>query len=763
MTRLLSVVFFIAGLAVPCWIGAGYLGSNPLALAMTTLIAVVYLVGAWELYRYHQATVTLSGALSGLTGPVAQLDDWLAKVETSLRSAVRLRIRGERNGLPGPTLAPYLVGLLVLLGMLGTFLGMVATLRGTGLALEGATDLQAIRASLAAPVKGLGLAFGTSVAGVASSAMLGLLSALSRRERLLAAQVLDSQIATQLYRHTPAYQRDENLLLLQRQAEVMPQVADRLQALAQTLEQRVDTLSQTVTQRVDQLSTTWEQRSDAVVAALTQNSQAIGETLAQRSQVLGETLTQGHQALGEVLAQRSQTLDEQLLLGQTRFHEKAEAAYVQLSASVASALKDGLAEGARAAGAAVEPIAQSTLAGMAREASALHEAVGQALQQQLAGLGEQAQGSAAAVAQTWREALSEHRQATETQANEMRNLLGAYADTLAQRSTTALEGVSTRLDATTQAMTQAWQQAFEAQAQTGRQLAVEHQSALTQAAQALAQQGAALVSEMGQTHGALRAQLAEADEKRLSTWAASLETAASDLRQTWQHEGEANLARQQQICAALQETAETVSQQTREQAGATMAQLQQLAQSMAQAPQAAADAVTEVRQKLSDSLARDNAMLEERARLMDTLGTLLDAVNHASTEQRKAVDELIETSSQVLQRVGLQFTEQVQSETGKLTGVAEHVVSSTAGLSGLGEAFGQAVQAFGTSNEALMTQLQRIEQALDKSLARSDEQLAYYVAQAREVVDLSMLSQKQIIEELRQLGGPQTQHGAGSV
>src|SRR3546814_6010884 len=87
-----------------------------------------------------------------------------------------------------PVLTPYLVGLLVLLGMLGTFLGMVATLRGTGLALESSTDLAAIRASLAAPVQGLGFAFGTSVAGVATSAMLGLLSALCTRDRVRAAQ-----------------------------------------------------------------------------------------------------------------------------------------------------------------------------------------------------------------------------------------------------------------------------------------------------------------------------------------------------------------------------------------------------------------------------------------------------------------------------------------------------------------------------------------------------------------------------------------------
>jgi len=36
---------------------------------------------------------------------------------------------------------------------------------------------------------------------------------------------------------------------------------------------------------------------------------------------------------------------------------------------------------------------------------------------------------------------------------------------------------------------------------------------------------------------------------------------------------------------------------------------------------------------------------------------------------------------------------------------------------------------------------------------RSDEQLAYYVAQAREVIDLSVLSQKQIIDDLQHLAG----------
>ena len=66
------------------------------------------------------------------------------------------------------------------------------------------------------------------------------------------------------------------------------------------------------------------------------------------------------------------------------------------------------------------------------------------------------------------------------------------------------------------------------------------------------------------------------------------------------------------------------------------------------------------------------------------------------------------------------------------------------------------MQSFGESNTQLLEQLQRIETALDKSMARSDEQLGYYVAQAREVVDLSILSQKQILDDLQQLAARPT-------
>ncbi|KAG1434506.1 hypothetical protein G6F57_021559 [Rhizopus arrhizus] len=128
---------------------------------------------------------------------------------------------------------------------------MVVTLRGTGMALESATDLGAIRASLAAPVKGLGFAFGTSIAGVATSAMLGLLAALCRRERVQAAQLLDTKIATTLRVYSQSYQREESFKLLQRQAEVMqrqaeamPTLVDRLQTMMQSMEKQTQSMNE---------------------------------------------------------------------------------------------------------------------------------------------------------------------------------------------------------------------------------------------------------------------------------------------------------------------------------------------------------------------------------------------------------------------------------------------------------------------------------------------------------------------------------------
>ncbi|MCU0812474.1 MAG: hypothetical protein MUE59_15860 [Thiobacillaceae bacterium] len=160
MNRGIFALAFTSGAAVVVWVGAGFAVSNALALVMTLIISAVYLLGALEIVDFRRATASLAEALTAVPEQLSSLADWLGRLPPSLQNPVRLRIEGERVGLPGPALTPYLVGLLVMLGMLGTFLGMVVTLDGAVAALHATTDLPAIRAELAAPIKGLGLAFG---------------------------------------------------------------------------------------------------------------------------------------------------------------------------------------------------------------------------------------------------------------------------------------------------------------------------------------------------------------------------------------------------------------------------------------------------------------------------------------------------------------------------------------------------------------------------------------------------------------------------
>jgi len=179
---------FAIGIAAVMWVAMGFVGASLLALVMTLVFSCVYILGARELQLFRSATSTLTAALADIPEPLVQLEPWLQRIEPSLQTAVRLRIVGERIALPGPALTPYLVGLLVMLGMLGTFLGVIVTFKDAMFALDVSTDLAAIRSALAAPIQGLGLAFGTSVACVAASNMLGLMSAISRRERMSTAR-----------------------------------------------------------------------------------------------------------------------------------------------------------------------------------------------------------------------------------------------------------------------------------------------------------------------------------------------------------------------------------------------------------------------------------------------------------------------------------------------------------------------------------------------------------------------------------------------
>jgi hypothetical protein len=175
----------------------------------------------------------------------------------------------------------------------------------------------------------------------------------------------------------------------------------------------------------------------------------------------------------------------------------------------------------------------------------------------------------------------------------------------------------------------------------------------------------------------------------------------------------------------------------------------------AEAPRAAAEVIGQLRQEISNSTARDNALLEERSRILETLNTLLGSINHAAVEQRAVIDSLVASSAVALQHASSEFSGKLGDEATKLASIAAQVGSSAVEVSSLSDAFAFAVRSFGEANDKLITNLQRIEAGMEKSMLRSDEQMAYYVAQAREIIDLSVGAQKQVFDALSRLPAQQ--------
>lgn len=710
MNKHLFTGAFLLGAMAVVWIGAGFVVSHPLALVMTLLIAAVYGFGALELRQFRRATGSLSAALAAIPDTLENLGDWLKQLPPSLQNPVRLRIEGERIGLPGPSLTPYLVGLLVMLGMLGTFLGMVVTLNGAAFSLQGTADLQAIRTALAAPIQGLGLAFGTSVAGVAASAMLGLMSAVSRRERMLAAHVLDSSIATALRGFSLTHQRQETYQALQFQARALPAVVDQLQLMMAQMEQL------------------------------------------------------------------SQQLNQRLLSNQEGFHGEVKGLYRELAASVEQSLKDSLRQSAQAAGESLKPVLAAAMSDIARESRLLHERVVDTAQAQLDGLSDRLGATAATVTDSWTAALANHERTSASLVAGMNQSLDGFNQKFEQGSGALLQSVNAaharlQVDQAAQDQLQqaVWRESLETMAATLKQewqqagaqtLAQQQQicTALAQTAKDITANTQAHASSTlsdiqrltSSSEDLVRARIASETHwlaqhgARMDQLASLLQTELGALRDQEAQRGDAAVARLGDLQTALTGHLSTLGTALED-------PIRRLIETASEAPRAAAEVIGQLRQEISSSVARDNELLEERSRIMVTLNALLESINHASLEQRAVIDALVASSAGALQQTGSQFAAQVGQETAKLSDVAAQVTSSAVDVASLSDALGFAVSAFSEANAKLVGQLQRIEGALDKSMARSDDQLAYYVAQAREIIDLSLMSQKEIFDELRQL------------
>lgn len=273
-TRVAIVGVGITGLLLILRTSAYYAQVDDLALGITVVMASVLLVGVLELWWLASHHARLQRELQSLPAIPEEAD--IQRLTPPLQALIRARL--DRVALPvqAPVFAPYMVGLLVMLGLLGTFLGLFETLRGAAAALTTSADVEALRSGLRQPMQGLMRSFGTSAAGVAASAMLGLAAVFCRRSAAQVSNALHALVSGPLAKYSQA----------QRQLVALERLSTQGQAWPETARSFAE-----VSAKLDSLQTRWAESHDRAATVTAEEIKSAGFALLRE---IERTLTEVH-------------------------------------------------------------------------------------------------------------------------------------------------------------------------------------------------------------------------------------------------------------------------------------------------------------------------------------------------------------------------------------------------------------------------------------------------------------------------------------
>jgi len=329
-----------------------YLPQDAVASLIVAIMGAGFSAGVIELWLRNRRAFALGREVDAL--PRKATESVLDKASAPLRAYLRARIEHAPTPALSENLTPYLVGFMVMLGLLGTLLGLFETLHGAGQALTASADVNALRSGLSAPMRGLTRSFGCSAAGVSASAMLGLASVFVRRAEANAWARAQSYATGPLRELSPMRRQLDSFQQLAQQGESLPKAALSLEQASVHL---------------GQLAERWESAHRATLEAQQKSAQELMERM--RSE-LARTSTDASRALSEsvapmlkqVVAQTGDALARQMASTREAL-DKDLAARREADASLRESLREELASARKEAQAHLATLAGSakTLAG----------------------------------------------------------------------------------------------------------------------------------------------------------------------------------------------------------------------------------------------------------------------------------------------------------------------------------------------------------------------------------------------------------------
>lgn len=244
------------GAGLVAFSAASQSGDEVVGQALVYVIAAAFLGGIAELWLRARSAERLAAEVDALSRAGAGPDAVEAAESPGLREIVAGWRTGRVVGPPAAGFTPYLVSLVVMVGLLGTFMGFVDTLAGARAAISGSADLETLKAGLAQPLGGLGRAFGVSLAGVSASAALGAAAAFARRIEVSAYAGARTLVGGALADRAPTARQLVALEALSAQADALPRAAEALSQVVARLEALGPAVEAAQTRGAAQLSST---------------------------------------------------------------------------------------------------------------------------------------------------------------------------------------------------------------------------------------------------------------------------------------------------------------------------------------------------------------------------------------------------------------------------------------------------------------------------------------------------------------------------
>ena len=257
-----TFIIFIAGISLSTGLARAFV-ANPWLNALILSLLTFGIVAAFQQVFQVRRAIEWVDAFRSAGAPSSQLPSILIPLSPALTkagekpSASPTTMRAMLEGVfarvdESRELSRYLMNVLILLGLLGTFWGLLETVAGIGTVMSGLTvgdgDLKVVfdrfKEGLQAPLLGMGVSFSASLFGLASSLILGFLDLTAGRVQTRFCEELE-----EWFSHSPAAEAAElarattDVAPPRYQEALVQNLADQLERLHKTFKMQEEARS----------------------------------------------------------------------------------------------------------------------------------------------------------------------------------------------------------------------------------------------------------------------------------------------------------------------------------------------------------------------------------------------------------------------------------------------------------------------------------------------------------------------------------------